>query len=98
MNILKHIFCSLILLALVTSCYDDKGSYNYLTNDQVGVIKIDTVGIKNRLALYADIIPGQHIEFEPNVKYNKMNLVIYTSPAFIQSRPLLSLTEIHLQH
>lgn len=77
MNILKHIFCSLILLALVTSCYDDKGSYDYLTNDQVGVIKIDTVGIKNRLALNTQLTPGQHIEFEPNVKYNKMDHLRY---------------------
>jgi hypothetical protein len=77
MNILKYIFYSLFLLIVVTSCYDDKGSYDYLTDDEVGLIKIDTIGIQNRLALVTQLTPGQHIEFEPNVTYKNMDHLRY---------------------
>lgn len=54
----------------LSSCYSDEGNYDYKTEEEAGVIKIDTVGIANRMALSYNLNPGDHIEFEPNVTYS----------------------------
>ena len=54
----------------LSSCYSDEGNYDYKTEEEAGIIKIDTVGIANRLALSYNLNPGDHIEFEPNVTYS----------------------------
>ncbi|MDE5612129.1 MAG: hypothetical protein K2I90_08955 [Odoribacter sp.] len=69
MKKLKYILPTLFLLGtLFFACVDDTGSYDY--DDNAGVeIKFDTAGIENRLVLSYDLMPGQHVEFEPNVIY-----------------------------
>lgn len=51
------------------SCYSDNGNYNYLSGDQVGEIRIDTVGVKNKNILNSNLLPGTHVDLELNVKY-----------------------------
>ena len=66
----KAIFLLPILaLTLLFSCSEDDGNYSYLTDEEAGVIKIDTIGVPNRTVLSYGLTPGQHVEFEPNVKY-----------------------------
>ena len=77
MKNIKYIISSIIVSLLILSCYNDKGNYDYLTEEEVGVIKIDTIGIDNRLVLRQRLTPGQHIEFEPNVTYKNLERLRY---------------------
>ena len=56
--------------AALTACSADDGNYDYLTADEIGTIKIDTVGIQNRLVMAYNLSYGQHVEYEPNVHYS----------------------------
>ena len=70
MKSLKYLFPAIILfLGLFTACVDDEGNYSYLSNEEAGEIKFDTVGVANRMALLLPLNAGDHIEFEPNVTY-----------------------------
>lgn len=70
MKSLKYLFPAIILfLGLFTACVDDEGNYSYLSNEEAGEIKFDTVGVDNRMALLLPLNAGDHIEFEPNVTY-----------------------------
>lgn len=77
MNNNKYIIFSILVSLLIVSCYSDKGNYDYLTEEEVGVIDIDTIGIENRLVLQSELSPGQHVEFEPNVTYKDMDRLRY---------------------
>ena len=71
-NMKKTIFLSTIaaMLALLPSaCSEDDGNYSYLSDEEAGVITIDTVGIENKYVLSYSLTPGQHVEFEPRVSY-----------------------------
>lgn len=72
MKKLRYFILALVAAAAVTltSCYSDDGNYDYTTEEDAGIIKIDTIGIENRMALTRNLNPGDHIEFEPNVHYN----------------------------
>ncbi len=59
----------LVCLSAFTACLEDEGVYNYLTDEEAGEIKFDTIGIANRNALAGALDVGEHIEFEPNVTY-----------------------------
>ena len=68
----KTIFLSTIaaMLALLPSaCSEDDGNYSYLSDEEAGIITIDTVGVENQYALSYSLTPGQHVEFEPRVSY-----------------------------
>lgn len=66
---LSFIICPLTLSVALTGCQSDDGNYDYLSDDEIGMIKIDTVGIKNRMVLVSNLSYGQHVEYEPNVTY-----------------------------
>ena len=72
MKRLRYMIIAFIALVAgsLSSCYSDEGNYDYKTEEEAGVIKIDTVGIANRMALSYNLNPGDHIEFEPNVTYS----------------------------
>lgn len=59
------------LMASLASCVTDDGNYSYLTPEEAGEIKFDTVGMDNamRMSLYS-LQPNQHIEYTPKVKYS----------------------------
>lgn len=70
MRVIHYIIPLLVAVCgLFSSCAEDNGTYQYLSDEEAGVIKFDTIGIENRLALVQNMTPGQHIVFEPNVKY-----------------------------
>ena len=58
-----------MLCLLPSACSEDDGNYSYLTDEEVGIITIDTVGVENKYALSYTLSPGQHVEFEPRVTY-----------------------------
>jgi hypothetical protein len=60
---------SMLLGLALVSCSQDDGNYDYISNEEAGEIKFDTIGIANHLVLNQNLSNGQHIEFEPNVKY-----------------------------
>jgi len=64
------IYTVLILLAVMlacSSCYVDKGNYDYTV---VSDIKIDTIGMANRLTLQ-NVTIGSKLQLKPNVTYTK---------------------------
>lgn len=63
------ILLPILVLTMLFSCSEDDGNYSYLTDEEAGVIKFDTVGVANRLVLNYNLTPGQRVEFEPNVSY-----------------------------
>ncbi len=70
MKSLKYLFPALlVLLSIFTACNDDESNYVYLTNEEAGEIKFDTIGIADRYALSRALNIGDHIEYEPNVTY-----------------------------
>ena len=58
-----------MLALLPSACSEDDGNYSYLSDEEAGVITIDTVGIENKYVLSYSLTPGQHVEFEPRVSY-----------------------------
>lgn len=72
MKSLKNIYAvaAFGLLASVASCVSDDGNYDYLTPEQAGEIKFDTVGMDPamRNGLYS-LQPNQHVEYNLKVKY-----------------------------
>ena len=76
MKSFKYILSALILTFGISACYDDEGNYSYLSDEEAGLIKIDTVGIENKYAL-SSMNPGDHIELEPNVSYKYMDNLRY---------------------
>lgn len=58
------------ILASMASCVSDDGNYDYLSDEQAGEIKFDTVGMDPamRQSLFV-LSSGQHIEYTPKVKY-----------------------------
>jgi hypothetical protein len=64
------IYSALVLLVAIlacSSCYVDKGNYEYTS---VSDIKIDTIGMPNRLELNSVEI-GKRLTLKPNVTYSK---------------------------
>lgn len=65
----KYILLTVLLLGttigLLTSCYDDKGNYNYTTLDEVA---IDTTGCNMPAAL--SVLRYDRIALEPTIYYN----------------------------
>ena len=59
-----------IALGFLASCYSDDGNYDYLSDEEIGTIVIDTTGMEDRLVLAYNLSYGQHIEFEPKVHYS----------------------------
>lgn len=60
------VFC----LAFFMACTEDEGNYSYLSEEEVGLIKIDTTGMGiQRFALTYNMNPGDTIVFDPNVSY-----------------------------
>ena len=67
-TILAGLLCCGAAVAF-NACATDDGNYDYLSDDEIGTIVIDTIGMPDRLVLAYDLSYGQHIEFEPNVHY-----------------------------
>ena len=66
----KNSFCQVVChFHLPSACSEDDGNYSYLTDEEAGIITIDTVGVENKYALSYSLSPGQHVEFEPRVNY-----------------------------
>lgn len=58
------------LLASLASCVSDDGNYSYLSPEDAGEIKFDTVGMPAEMRfVLATLSPGQHVDFTPKVKY-----------------------------
>ncbi|GAE83025.1 PKD-like family lipoprotein [Bacteroides reticulotermitis] len=68
-KILIHIWVAILLIAGVSACNDDNGNYDYQTEEQVGIIEIDTTGIPNRTAFNQSYYPGDVINITPKIKY-----------------------------
>lgn len=68
MKKLSNILLLIICLVGLASCNEDNGNYNYLDYSQIGELKIDTIGIKNRNVL-SILNPGDTVVLEPNVTY-----------------------------
>lgn len=68
-RIIKNILIALLLTAGLYSCYQDEGNYIYLSESEVGVIEIDTVGVENRTAFTYNYYPGDTIRMSPRVNY-----------------------------
>lgn len=64
------LFLSVFFLAFM-ACIDDEGNYDYLPEEEVSTIKIDTSGMtpEEKLALSYNMNPGDTIIFEPDVIY-----------------------------
>lgn len=72
---MKYILPFILLLITFSSCYKDEGNYDYQTEDEVGIIKIDTIGVPDRLALLRNLNPGDTVKMQMNIAYNhKENL------------------------
>ena len=76
MKTLKYIFLLMLASVGLTACYDYEGNYTYLSDEEAGEIKIDTIGIANHNALYT-LSPGDLVEMEPNVSYQYMENLRY---------------------
>ena len=60
----------MVALLAFTACYNDDGNYNYLTEEEVGVIQFDTTGLSAELStLSYGLEPNEHINVHVNVKY-----------------------------
>jgi hypothetical protein len=68
-NRIFYIITIALSVAIFNACYEDSGKYDYLTEEQVGIIEIDTVGIENRLAFAMNYNPGDTVNMAPRVKY-----------------------------
>jgi len=68
-KLLLFIISVLCLSLGFVSCAHDDGNYDYLTEDEVGVITFDTVSSEMKAVWYQKFSPGQHINYTPNVKY-----------------------------
>ncbi len=65
----------MLILLIFNSCYKDNGNYDYLSEDEVGVIKIDTINVPDRYALMRSLNPGDTVKMQMNVTYShKENL------------------------
>lgn len=64
-----YIFLAAFILTVFYSCYKDEGNYDYLAEEQVGIIEIDTVGNTDRFAFAMTYNPGDTIRMAPRVKY-----------------------------
>ena len=61
--------CSLFLAPYsLTSCAQDDGNYEYLPDEEVSKIIVDTVGVPNPYEL-TRLTPGEHVELELHVEY-----------------------------
>lgn len=70
MKILRYIIPVMVALLVFTACYNDDGNYNYLTEEEVGVIQFDTTGLSTELStLSYGLEPNEHINVHVNVKY-----------------------------
>ena len=70
MKILRYIIPVMVALLAFTACYNDDGNYNYLTEEEVGVIQFDTTGLSAELStLSYGLEPNEHINVHVNVKY-----------------------------
>ena len=70
MKILRYIIPVMVALLVFTACYNDDGNYNYLTEEEVGVIQFDTTGLSAELStLSYGLEPNEHINVHVNVKY-----------------------------
>jgi hypothetical protein len=66
-NISKYLIFILTGVTLTLSCYKDNGNYDYTT---VTDIKIDTIGMPNRLDLNSVEI-GKRLNLKPNITYGR---------------------------
>ena len=58
------------LMASLSSCVTDDGNYSYLSPEDAGEIKFDTVGMPTEMRyVFSSLSLGQHIEYTPKVKY-----------------------------
>ncbi|WP_294081329.1 PKD-like family lipoprotein [Proteiniphilum sp. UBA5384] len=64
-----YIFLAFFVLLVFYSCYKDDGNYDYLQEEQVSIIEIDTVGNADRFAFVMIYNPGDTIRMAPRVKY-----------------------------
>lgn len=68
-RIFIQIISLIVSLIIIHACYDDNGTYDYLTEEEVGIIEIDTTGMENRWAFANAYSPGDTIKMSPKVKY-----------------------------
>jgi hypothetical protein len=69
---MKNLYICLVAFVLMVfySCYKDEGNYDYMSEDQVGIIEIDTVGNTDRFVFVRTYNPGDTIRMAPRVKYD----------------------------
>ncbi|MDR1896999.1 MAG: hypothetical protein LBR10_09450 [Prevotellaceae bacterium] len=68
-DLIKYLFLFMALSTFFFACYDDKGNYDYLTSEEVGDIKIDTIGVENRYILLTTLNIGDRVTLDLNVTY-----------------------------
>ena len=71
MKALKYFFPVVLVMMVSTmmSCYTDDTNTDYLSEEEAGKIVIDTVGLGNKWMNYYKLSPGQHVDYDVNVKY-----------------------------
>ena len=66
---IKYMFLFIVTAVIFAACFKDNGNYNYLSEEEVGDIIIDTIGVANPYLLLQEHPIGAHIEFELYVDY-----------------------------
>ena len=86
-NIFKYIAGTLLASFVIVSCHEDKGNYDYLSEDELKglIIRIDTTGIEDRYAFSSKYNPGDIIKLSPKVHYAypedlKYSWIVYDYP------------------
>ena len=62
----------LFYISILAACTDDEGNYNYMSQEEIGVIKIDTIGMdpeQVKLLITVSMNAGDTIVFDPHVDY-----------------------------
>ena len=62
----------LFYISILAACTDDEGNYNYMSQEEIGVIKIDTIGMDSeqvKLLITVSMNAGDTIVFDPHVDY-----------------------------
>lgn len=66
--------------AFLTACMKDEGNYDYIPEEEIGMIKIDTAGMgswEKAGALTNSMNPGDTIEYDPHVDYKYLENLRY---------------------
>ena len=87
-NIFKYIAGTLLASFVIASCHEDKGNYDYLSEDELKgqIIRIDTTGVgDNKYAFSRKYNPGDSINFPIKVHYPyqedlKYSWIVYDYP------------------